>query len=1045
MKKLQILLPMLLLALVSFAQQKTVTGKVAAKSTNLPLAGVSVQNKDRTVLTDANGRFSISAVPGDKLVLSYVGMNDLTFDVTNSTQDINLTMTEGTASLNQVVVVGYTSQRKQDLTGAVAVVDLVPAVKNNTSGNVAQALQGRVAGLYIEKDGSPNGSTGRILIRGANTLGNNNPLYVIDGIPTTRPEVFQNMDPNTIASVQILKDASAESIYGARSSNGVIIVTTKNGGNTDGKVQFQVNSSAAAQSEKSMRFKMLSSIDRGRALWQASVNDRQDPTAGYGEIYKFDWNGDYDNPVLNSVTLQPFVGGDPNTPAGNTDWQDVMYKTGIVTNNSFTASVGNKSSSVEINFNHFKNTGMLRYTGYERLSGSINAVTRAFNNKLTLGVNLRMANSNELLTTTDIGGAATTFLAVTLAPTIPVFQKDGVTYAGELGAGYSDRNNPLHMQYLARWNNANRLSTFGNVYAEIQPVKNLYFRTNFGADDARYLNKVIAPTFTEGALSRTTNSLTFNENHFLSTTFSNTLRYNLTLGEHRLNFLVGTEYINTNLDYQNTRREGFAIQTEDYFTLSAGTGNLSVSGASIGSKLFSQFTRIDYAFSDKYLAAFTLRRDGSSRFGANNRYAYFPAASIGWKIDKEAFMQKQNFISELKLRAGVGQVGNQEGIGESQNISLYDTRYGTTQNQITPGFWEQYMNIGTAYSLTGANTGTLPSGFVQIQQGNPNIKWEQTEELNVGVDFTIWNKAIYGSFDYFTRKTTGILITPPVAAVLGEGKQQTINGASKSNKGWEAIIGYNGARGKDFSYDIKANFAHFRDKVTALPENVRAAYPGIPGNTILGHSQFDIFGYRTDGIFQSQEEVDKAPTQIGAGPGRIRYVDVNGDGKIDALDQDWIGTTLPKLEYGLRIDMSYKAYDLSIFGSGVAGKRGYDVYTVFNQLMRSRENVGPGVFDGWTPTHTDTKVPALTLKDNNNEGRTSDYFIVNTSYFKMRNIQLGYTLKPEKIFSRLRFFAMAENLFWFKSKEYTSPDPERIDLGPVPIPKTFTIGLNASF
>ena len=335
-------------------------------------------------------------------------------------------------TLSDVVVTGYTSQRKQDLTGAVAVVDLTP-VKNNSSGNTMQALQGRVAGLYIEKDGSPNGSNSRILIRGANTLGNNDPLYVIDGIPTTRPEVFQNMDPANIASVQVLKDASAESIYGARASNGVIIVTTKNGGNTNGKVNFQFNNSISVQSEKSMRFNMLNSVDRGKALWQASVNDRQDPAAGYGEIYAFDWNNDFDNPVLNGVTVKPFVGGDPNTPAGNTDWQDVMYKTGIVTNNSLTASVGNKNSSVEINVGYLKNTGMLRFTGYERLSGSINAITKSFNNKVMFGVNLRMANSNETLTARDLGGAATTFLAVTLAPTIPVYQKDGVTYAGESG------------------------------------------------------------------------------------------------------------------------------------------------------------------------------------------------------------------------------------------------------------------------------------------------------------------------------------------------------------------------------------------------------------------------------------------------------------------------------------------------------------------------------------------------------------------------------------------------------------------------------------
>lgn len=1046
MRKILMICFAVFLSLAVFAQQKIVTGKVTNKNDNTPIAGASVLVKGTSLgtQTDINGVYSI-AVPKDTstLVVSFIGYETIELSASGATIldfALNLSQTE----LNQVVVVGYSSQRKKDLTGAVAVVDLTP-VKNNSSGNTMQALQGRVAGLYIEKDGSPNGSNSRILIRGANTLGNNDPLYIIDGIPTTRPEVFQNLNPATIASVQVLKDASAESIYGARASNGVIIVTTKNGGNTNGKIQFQFDNSTSFQSEKSMRFKMLNSVDRGKALWQASVNDGQDPTAGYGEIYKFDWNNDYANPVLNSVTVQPYVGGDPNTPAGNTDWQDVMYKTGIVYNNSLTIAAGNKNSSLEINLGYLKNTGMLKFTGYERMSGSINAITRAFKDKVTFGVNINVANSNETLTARDIGGATTTFLAVTLAPTIPVYQKDGVTYAGELGAGYSDRNNPLHMQDLAKWNNANRLSSFGSVFAEIQPIKNLFFKTTLGADDSRYLNKVITPTFTEGALSRTTNSLSFDQNHYLSVTFSNTLRYNLQLNDNNnFKFLVGTEYIKTDLDYQFTKKEGFAIQTEDYFTLSAATGNTTVSGGSTGNRLFSQFGRIDYSFADKYLAAVTLRRDGSSRFGADNQYGFFPAVSAGWKIDKEGFMQHQDLFSELKLRVGVGRVGNQQ-IGDVSRFQLFDTRYGTTQNQLTPGFWEQYMNIGTAYSLSGANTGTLPSGFVQTQAGNSALKWETTDEINAGVDFTLLKNKIYGSFDYFTRKTTGILITPPVASALGEGQSKPVNGASKSNKGWELVIGYNGAKSKDFTYDVKLNFAHFRDKITELPENVRPAYAGNLVSTIIGHSQFDIFGYKTDGLFQSQEEVDKAPTQIGAGPGRIRYVDINNDGVINDLDRTWIGTTLPSLEYGLRIDITYKKFDLSLFGSGVAGRKGFDVYTVFNNLMRSRENVGPGVFDGWTPQNTNTNVPALTLKDNNNEGRTSDYFIVSTSYFKMRNIQLGYNLTPKAVFSRLRFYAMAENLFWFKDKSYQSPDPERIDLDPVPIPKTFTVGINASF
>jgi TonB-linked SusC/RagA family outer membrane protein len=1043
MRTLTCLITLLLLAGISHAQLKRITGSVISKTSGKPLQGVTVKAGNSTTSTSESGTYTIEAAAGDSIFFTYVGMKDIALTVSQLGNQ-PVAMEESQQNMGEVVVVGYTSQRRRDVTGAVAVVDLAP-VKNNSSGNAMQALQGRVAGLYIEKDGSPNGSNGRILIRGANTLGNNDPLYIIDGTPTTRPEVFQNMDPANIASVQVLKDASAESIYGSRASNGVIIVTTKNGSNTSGKVVFQLNSSISAQSEKSMRLKMLNSVDRGKALWLASVNDRQDPAAGYGDIYAFDWNHDFTNPVLNSVTVQPFVGGDPNTPAGNTDWQSVMYKTGIVTNNSLTISAGNRNSSLEINFAHIKNTGMLRFTGYERIAGSINAVTRSFNDKLSFGVNLRVANSDETLTASDLGGAATTSLAVTLAPTIPVYQKDGKTYAGELGAGYSDRNNPLHMQDLAKWNNANRLSAFGNVYLEIQPVKNLVLRSSFGIDNANFENKIIAPTFTEGALSRTTNFLSFDRNHYRSMTWSNTARYNWNINsKNNLKFLLGTEFIKTDIDFNFTKKEGFAIQTEDYFTLNAGTGNTTASGGSTGNRLFSQFARIDYNYDDKYLAAVTIRRDGSSRFGADNQYGIFPAASVGWRIDREGFMSDNNIFSELKLRAGIGRVGNQQ-IGDLARFILFNTRYGTSQNDLTPGFWEAYMNVGTAYSLSGANTGTLPSGFVQTQAENPALKWETTDEVNFGLDYSILQDRIFGSFDYFSRKTTGILIVPPVASALGEGQSKAVNGASKSNRGWEFVLGYRGKPIGDFNYTVQTNFAHFRDKITELPENVRPAYPGNLVSTIIGHSQFDIFGYKTDGLFQSQADVDKAAKQIGAAPGRIRYVDINNDNVIDDLDRTWIGTTLPALEYGIRIDMSYKKFDLSIFGSGVAGREGFDVYTRYNNLMQARENVGPGILNSWSPTNTNTNIPAATLQDNNNESRTSDYFIVNTSYFKLRNVQLGYSLSTKKIFSRLRFFAMAENLFRFKSKEYLSPDPERIDLGPVPIPRTFTFGVNASF
>ncbi|MDQ6478245.1 TonB-dependent receptor [Dyadobacter sp. LHD-138] len=1050
-KQLQLVVLSILCSMqIVWAQTKgTVTGTVKA-SDGLTLPGVSILEKGTTngAITDVDGKYSISVSGTATLVFSYVGMIAQELPVGNNSK-LDVTLEYDSKNLGEVVVVGYTSSKKEDLTGAIAVVDMAP-LKNISSGNPMQALQGRVPGLYIEKTGSPNGTNSRILIRGANTLGNTDPLYIIDGVPTKRPEVFQGLNPNSIESIQVLKDASASSIYGSRASNGVIIVTTKNGANSNGKINIDFNSSISAQSEKYARFKMLNSVDRGRALWRASVNDGVNPEDGYGALYAFDWNKDFKNPVLNSVKVQPFVGGNQNMPAGDTDWQKEVYKTGIVTNNELTISGGTKNSSLQVNLGYFKNTGMLRFTDYEKISGRINALTSAFDGKLKIGANVQLATSNETLASTDIGGALTPGLAVTLAPTIPVYAKDG-SWGGAIGSGYSDRNNPLHMQDINKWDNTHRLTLFGNVFVEIQPLKNFFLKTSLGADNASYRFKNIEQAFEEGSFGRTSNSLTLDENRYLSLTWSNTARYNLDLGDHHLKFLVGTEAIKNNSDYQIARKEGFAVQTKDYFVLNAGTGNTNVTGTGSGSRLLSQFARVDYGFSDRYLAAVTIRRDGSSRFGSENAYGIFPAASVGWRIDKENFFKNVKSISNLKLRAGVGRVGNQE-IGDLARFGLYDTRYGTRQSQFSNGhnsFFDQYYNIGTAYDLNGANTGNLPSGIVSIQGANPNLKWESTNEANVGVDFGFLDGSIQGSFDYFTRKTSDILITPPIASAVGEGQLKVVNGAAKSNRGFELSLGYYAKPKGDFTYNVMAGISRFRDKITELPEEVRAAYAGNVTNTILGHSQFDIFGYKTNGLFQNQQEVDAAPTQVGAGPGRIRYVDTNGDGRIDDLDRVFFGTTLPAFEYNLKIEVFYRNFDLSVFGSGIAGRKGFDSYTFYNNFIRGRDNVGPGVFDAWSTTNTGSKIPALSLSDANNETRTSDYFNVNTSYFKLRNIQLGYAINSEFVqkikLQRIRVYLMAENLFLIKSKSFLGPDPERMDINAIPIPRTLTVGLNVSF
>lgn len=1049
--KLKLFIFLVLLAPASlWAQEIDVSGTVTDGQMPLPGVNVFVSGTTKGTTTDFDGNYSLPNVPTDAVLeFSFMGFAQQQVRV-DGRSTINIVMQEDAAALDAVIVTGYSSQRAVDLTGAVSVVDMAPIREASmSSGSPIQAMQGRVAGLFVEKSGDPTGSSNRILIRGVNTLGNNEPLYVIDGVPTVRQEVFASINPSTIRSVQVLKDASASSIYGSRASNGVIIVTTEDSmRGKDLNVSFNTNFSAL--SEKQQRYDMLNSEERGRVLWEASVNDDTDPASGYGEIYDFDWNGDLNNPILNNVGVQPFVGGNPNVPAGNTDWQDAIYETGYVVNNDLTVSGGSDKAFALINLGYLENTGILKYTGYERYSAKLNSNIKLFDDKVRLGVNSQFYTSKETLAATDVGNAPTPGLGVSLAPTIPVYTSTG-EFAGPLGSGYSDRNNPLYMQYINRWDNTNRTTIFGNVYAEIDLLENLTFRTSLGLDHYRTDIRDIEPRVDNGFITRTINSLTEAKENFSSLIFSNTLNYNLTFGDHNFDLLIGTESIDNTLKTVTGSAQDFAVENDSYFVLSAATGQRRSSGTLSGDALFSQFGKINYGFSDKYLASFTLRRDGSSKFGSNNRYAVFPAVTVGWRINNEDFLRNNENLSNLKLRAGYGVVGNQF-IGDFARFGLYEARYGPVQHRYAPGFFTQWYNVGTAYDLNGNDSGNLPAGFVSIQAGNPDLRWEETKELNVGVDFGFFNNTLAGSFDYFTRETEGILIQPPIASAVGEGRERWINGASTQTNGWELSLAYSNTYDNELTYAVSTNFGAFKDEITNLPVEATTAYPGTAQNSIIGQSQFSIFGYRTNGLFQSQAEVDAHPTggaQIGnARPGGIRIVDVNGDGVIDSDDRDWLGTTLPSLEYGIRIDLGYKNFDFSVFGSGVTGRIGVDPYIFFNNFVPGRENAGPGTLNAWTPENTDTDIPSLSLVNNFTE--TSDYIFRNNSYFKIRNLQMGYSLPPELIsnwagMTNLRVYAQGENVLWFTPSGYIGSDPERTDINSIPNPSVYSVGLNVNF
>lgn len=1047
--KLKKLLFLPVFALCSMLAQAQIKGTVTSKEDGVPLPGASVivSGTKQGTTTDFDGKYVLNGVSKDAtLMISYIGYKTFKISV-NSQTTINVQLESDMAQLNEVVLTGYSKQRKVDVTGAISVVD-IGAIQGQgmSSGNAMQALQGRVPGLFVEKTGDPTGAASNILIRGISTLGDNSPLYVIDGVPTKRSEVFASLNPESIESIQVLKDASASSLYGSRAGNGVIVVSTKSGGKKE-RVTVSFNSNTSIQSEKKQRYEMMNSLQRGQVLYQASINDGVDPNSGYGSIYNFDWNGNFKNPVLNSITPKPFVGGDENVPVGDTDWQDVMYEKGFVYNNEVTISANSEKSSLMMNFGYLKNTGMLKHTNYDRYSAKINGSTKLFNDKVRVGVNTQFFTSNETLVSPDVGSAPTTGLAITLAPTIPVYDSKG-EFAGPIGAGYSDRNNPLLMQYLNRWDNADKNSFFGNVFAEIDILKGLKFRTNAGLDFSDFKRKDIERKVNNGFIVRGNNRLIIDTNKFSSVVFSNTLTYDLEIGKnHKITTLLGYEYIRNDFDTFVAQADDFPFETEDFFVLNAATGARTSRGISTANTTLSQFGKINYAYSDRYLASFTLRRDGSSRFGENTRFGIFPATTVGWRISNEDFFKKNDIVSSLKLRAGYGIVGNQE-IGDGARFGLFETRYGPNQNVYSPDFFNIYYNVGTAYDINGNNTGTLPSGFVRIQSENKDLKWEETAEYNYGVDFSLFKNNITGSFDYYTKKTTDILRAPRTIATQGEGANTVLNIADTEGRGWELALAYDKTFDNGFKLGISTNVSHFTDKITKLNKGGETDFGGTVENSIIGRSLFSIFGYRSDGLFQSQEDVNNSPTQSLARPGSIKYVDINGDGVINVDDRDWLGTTLPKFEYGVTINLAYKNFDLSLFGSGVASRIGQDPYVFFNNFVSGRENGGVGLLNAWTPDNKNTNVPAATLAFN--DTRTSDYTFRKNSYFKLRNLQIGYSLPKDFIarignISSARFYLQGENLLWIAHKDYIGPDPERTDVNRIPVPTVLSLGFNLNF
>ncbi|GAB3360318.1 TonB-dependent receptor [Arachidicoccus ginsenosidivorans] len=1020
---------------VSFAQHR-ISGTVVTKDTHLPIQGVSVKSPTQMVITDSSGSFTITAKVDDFLTFYYVGAKSATVKVPKEGA-IYVELEQNVNDLNQVIVTGYTKERKKDLIGAVSVVNVEDMTKQSTA-NPIKGLQGQVPGVFITSNGSPSGSGTNILIRGIGTLNSTQPLYVIDGVPTEAG--MHELNPNDIASMQVLKDASAASIYGSRAANGVIIITTKKGRSNKLSVDVKAYNSASYYANK---IPMLNTGGYGQLLWQADINSGIDPNTNSVD-YKYDWGLNQDGiPVLNKIMVPQFLDAAQTEKASNTNWFDQITHTGLVQNYDITLSNGNNKGDYLFSAGYFNNDGIIKTTHFKRYSLRLNTDYKLFDNRLTIGENFTFNATNENI----LADANILNTALQALPIIPVHTVTG-GWGGPIG-GMNDRQNPVRMLEDNKDNHYNYMRIFGNVFADVKIVKGLTFHSSYGVDYGNYNSFAFTKKYQSGYLKNDDNWLTLNQSQSSKQTLTNTLNYVQNFGKHHLDVLAGTEYYHEYSKNFGTTRHGFDSEDPDYTYIDAGTGVVTSTGNGSEYALFSLFGKVNYAYNDRYLASFTLRRDGSSRFGANNQYGLFPAFSAGWRLSQEEFFRNSSalaFISDLKLRYGWGQTGNQE-IDNNAQYNLYLTSYSGTNIDPTWG-----PSLGTAYDISGMGSGSLPSGYIQTQTGNSDIKWETSTMSNWGADFGFFDNKIVASVDYFIKNTKDILIRPPYIAVKGEGGGQWVNGASVQNTGIEAVVTYNAKVNKDLNFSISGNISNYRNKVTYLPASVVYSYGGN-GSTenILGRPLGSYYAYVADGLFRTQKEVDESSVQPGKGLGRIRYKDLNNDGVIDINDQTWVGSPQPDFVYGLNLSITYRNFDFSAFLQGVCGNTITNTQkysTDFWSVSETGSNKGARLLNAWSPANPNSTIPAITAIDNNNESRFSTYFLEKGSYTKLRNLQIGYTLPADLLkrmkISHVRVYIGGDNLWVLtKSKTFTGVDPETPDFG-YPNPRIYTAGVNIS-
>lgn len=985
-------------------QAKTVTGTVTDVSGE-PIIGANIRIKGTTTgtITDIDGNFSIKAEPQSVIEVSYIGY--LTQEtVINNQKSIRFLLKEDTKTLDEVVVIGYGVQKKADLTGSVANIN-TEKLNTQSNANIGQALQGKIAGVDIVSQGGAPGSGTRIMVRGIGTLNNASPLYIVDGMYMNS---IDHINPNDIASIDVLKDASSAAIYGSRAANGVIIVTTKEGSNTEGKpiIDLSVNLGISTAS------KFLDMLD---AKGWAEVTTIARQAIG--------------KPALDMATDLA------NKP--DNDWQDIMFRPALMQNYNLSVKGGGKYSTYYTGLGYFNQDGIVKGTNYQRYNiQSKNDYKRGI---FSAGTNLIISFSHDKPLHQELRGG----MIGTILQSVPTLEKYDDTREGGYGGTYGDVVNIPHPLAIIDDNIMDRynenVKIFANLYAQIELFKGLKYKLNLTPDFSferykNYLNK-----YDFGLATNSITQLTERQRRRRNILVENLLTFDRTFGEHKISALAGYTYQDSRFRHIQAYGEGLPQGLEE---IDAATTNRSNEGNSWRSVLTSILGRVFYSYQNKYLFTATIRRDGSSKFGKNNRYGYFPSFSLGWNVAEEKFMENVHWLDQLKLRGGYGVLGNQE-------IDNY--QYSST--------------ITTGINYPDGNGGLLQGAFPK-NFANPDIKWEETAMTNVGIDFMAFNNRLSLTADYYVKNTKDILLTVPIPISSGGANDPIRNAGKIRNNGFEFNLGWMDQPNPDISYGINLIGSFNKNKVIAMGSESGSIKGGSTNQNITTSETkagYPIGGYwliSTAGYFNSQEEVDAyakdgKKIQPAAEPGDIKFVDANNDGVINDDDRVFQGSPFPDFTFALNGNMRYKNFDLSIGLQGVLGNKIYNATRQTLEDVTKGSNFLASCLDYWTPENKNASHPRLTWDDPNRNTRAeSDRYLENGSYLRLRSVQLGYTF-PQTWFKgaiqHARVYINAENLFTITSYSGYSPDVNAdnanyrgFDNFIYPTNRTFMLGLNVT-